>query len=226
MDDERKSYENLRKKYNFEESRSIMGIPEKIKEILFSPSEFFDKVRKEKGILEPLKYYAVLAIFANVIAVLVSFFMKALPFSNPVQLLSRIALNYLFTMAVFVSLSIINHIFAKILNGRGDFASTFGALSYALTPSLILGWILSIISIPFSWLLVSTWTVYLAIIGLSKLHQVSVFRSFFIFFGLEIVLIVLMGVSIVFLSSVYNHEVSGLLQVEIALRNITMPSVP
>lgn len=184
-----------------------MGIFEKAKKVLTNPSTFYDEIKSEKGLWKASGYYAVFLLFQLLASSLLNFlefdifiFVIGLP----------IAFVLSFLQACF-SVGI-TYIFAKILKGKGNLYDTYKALFYAATPGLLLGWI------PYVSILGALWTLYLAVKGISKLHNVSMLRAFGIVIGLPliialIIIIILSALAWTWFSSIFSElssQASGL----------------
>ncbi len=174
-----------------------MELFEKIKQSMLKPNEFFEKIKKEKGIGSAFKYLAILSLVSLVMGVVGLY--TAMPFLIPNE--SYVALlpvvinfmpmilifSYVFGLVVtFVSAGFI-HIIAKLLKTKGAFEDTFKALVYGSTPSLLFSWI------PFVSIIPVIYSLYLTIKGFSKLHSVSMGKAALIIFVIPLVLAVVAG---------------------------------
>ncbi len=160
-----------------------MGIFEKAKKVLTNPSTFYDEIKSEQGLWKASKYYAVLLFVQLLLGALLNFF----EFDIFIFVIGfPIAFILSFLQACF-SVGI-TFIFAKMLKGQGNLYDTYKALFYAATPSLLLGWI------PYVSILGALWTLYLAVKGVSKLHNVSMLRAFGIVIGLPLIIILVIAI--------------------------------
>lgn len=196
--------EELYKKYGKENPTTSMGFLEKVKKVLTSPTEFFEKVKGEEGIGEAFKYYIIFSLIYNIIfGLLVNFGLSGIPIEQmgPFRALG-LALPIAFFIISLISLFIgtaILHAFAKIFGGKGDYSETFKAVVYGATPSLLLGWV------PFIGLILVFYSLYLQIKGISMLHQVSMGRAFLIVFLIPIIIGIIIGV----LAIIFGLAISG-----------------
>lgn len=166
-----------------------MGLTEKVRKVLFTPSEFFERIRAEEDIGEAFKYLAVFL-----------FLQLTISFITYQFNLTDITLSYLIVFYIgvlilqFISIGII-HLFTKLLKGRGNFSSTYKAFIYGSTPLLLLGLIfwININFIRWANIIVSLYSLYLAIKGISKLHEVSMLRAFVIVFILPLLITMIIG---------------------------------
>jgi len=156
-----------------------MEIVEKIKEVLLSSSDFFKKIKEEKGIGKPFIYFAILSLVF--FALMTIPIMAKLPFYQGMTI-EMIPIFYVISLiSIFVSSGII-HLFIKLVGGKGDYQKTFKAMVYSSTPSLLLAWI------PYIGPLFSLWALYLAIKGVSILHDISMGRAFLAVFLIPFIL--------------------------------------
>jgi hypothetical protein len=172
--------ENFRQKYTRSStSYDEMNLTEKIKKVILSPSEFFERIKVEKGVGEAFKYLAILSL-VNLVVGVVSF-MLSIPSLSPLSNFSAFlsfpsapvisVLGIVIPVAVYVgslALSFVEagfvHLFVKLFKGRGDYSATYKAIVYAGTPSILLGWI------PFVGIIFYMYSFYLFLKGISKLH--------------------------------------------------------
>jgi hypothetical protein len=164
----------------------VENLVEKIKKIIFNPNEFFESIKLEAGIMEAFKFFVIVALVYLVFTLILSFISISILFSGLFGvgsfsgLLPGIAgigfpiFSYIAQLvAIFVEAAII-YFFAMLFGGKGDYSATYKALAYAATPFLLAGWI------PFLGIIAALYSFYLAIVGISKLHQVSMGRAFVI----------------------------------------------
>lgn len=197
-----------------------MGLVEKIKKVTLSPSEFFDRIKYEKGVGAAFKYLAILSL-VNLIVGLVGYFlsipslsplgslMALLPFLGNLATLigvGAVVANYISTLIIsFISAGFIC-IFARLLKGKGDYSATYRALTYANTPSLLLGWV------PWVGIIFGLYSFYLGLKGISKLHEVSMGRAFVILFVVPFVIAlviasILAAIAFTYISSLFSGMV-------------------
>ncbi len=160
----------------------VLGILERIRGFLFSPSETFDASR-EDTIGDALKYFIViLAIYAVLSAIIVAlvfslfagmlgtFGMPALPMGAAmgplIAVVAFIAILVGGIIAVFIS-GLWLHIWVYLVGGRNGVGQTIKAVIYGETPSLIIGWI------PVVNVFAMIWTLIVDIIGVRQLHGLS-----------------------------------------------------
>ena len=149
-----------------------MGIVEKIKGFLFSPSETFD-ASKEDTLGDAFKYYIILLLIPALLSAVIAavafslfagFFGRMLPGFMPALLALAGAIGVLIG-------GLWLHIWVYLMGGRKGLTQTFKALMYGATPSLLLGWI------PFINFLASIWSLIVEIIGIRQLHEISTGRA-------------------------------------------------
>ncbi len=76
-------------------------------------------------------------------------------------------LTYLLNVLKFPLIGLIYYVIAKILRGSGSLLDSFKIGIYAVSPTLVFGWI------PYFGLISGFWAGYLYVIGLNKLHGIS-----------------------------------------------------
>jgi hypothetical protein len=160
----------------------IQTLLEKIKKVIFQPNEFFESVKTEVGIMEAFKFFVIVSLVYLVFTIilflakpsmLLGGFLGFGPFSGLFGVIGisiPIFIYISLIVSTFVGAAII-HIVAMLLGGKGDYSATYKALAYAATPSLLAGWI------PFLGILAGLYSFYLAIVGISKLHEVSMGKA-------------------------------------------------
>jgi len=151
-----------------------LTILQKCKQVLVYPSALFEAVKDEEGVGPAFKY---LAVFSLVIAIGSMSFLFFAPLSEYLGVV-----DIMITPIIYVSnllggflLAGWAHIFAKLFRGKGNYSSTYKAIVYANTPSLLFGWI------PLAGVIIILYSIYLTLVGLSKLHKVSMARAVGIF---------------------------------------------
>jgi|GEM_PF-1031778 len=151
-----------------------MSLIEKIKKVLFSPSEFFERIKVEKGIGRAFKYLAILSLI-NLVVEIVSLKYPIPLWHIPAILgIATPIVKYIGRLILSFVGAGLTHLFAKLLKGKGDYSATYKAQIYASTPILLLGWI--------RWvgIIFAIYSFYLSLKGISKLHEVSMIRAFVI----------------------------------------------
>lgn len=161
----------------------------KLKKVLFSPNQFWDDVKGEKGIGEPFRYLVGLLLISGIIFYVVSY-LTISSSGNPVQFGHDIATKFGFPtvsgetvllMLVLISwltglistfvVAGVTHLFVRMFKGTGDYADTYRALVYASTPTALLS------SIPVVGSIATLYGLYLQIYGMSKLHRITTTKA-------------------------------------------------
>jgi hypothetical protein len=211
-------FESLKRKYSGGSTYYYeIRFTEKIKKVILSPSEFFERIKAEKGISEAFKYLAILSL-VNLVVGIVSF-MLSIPFISPLGNLSSFlpllgalstALGIVIPVVIYISSLILSfvgagfiHLFVKLFKGKGDYSNTYKALIYASTPSLLFGWV------PWVGIIFGLYSFYLSLKGISKLHEVSMVRAFIMLIT-PIVVIILAIIAIA--GSLYTYYASQFLK--------------
>jgi len=200
-------YESLYRKYG--KSNPSLSFTEKVKKVMTSPTEFFEKIKGEEGIGEAFKYYIIFSLIYNLLfGTLTVFGLSGVPIEEmgPFAVLGiflPIVSFILSLFSVFIITGII-HVFAMVFGGKGDYSATFKAMAYGATPSLLFGWL------PFVGPIFSIYSLYLQLKGISALHQVSMGRAFLIIFLIPlIIVIILFMLGFFFLSAIFTPSILG-----------------
>jgi len=188
-----------------------MEVLEKAINILTKPDEFFKKAKKD-DLGTALKYYALIALVPAVIVAIMmivlgsAFSMASLfmPWENSEQAALAPALGAFIpalgvgiAIAMYVMIivgSFINaafmHIFVYIVGGRKGYTSTFNAMAYASTPSLLLGWI------PVVNIITGIWALVLEVKGIRTLHEITTGKAILAILLPVIILLGIIGASV------------------------------
>lgn len=163
-----------------------MGFIEKIRTVLLHPSKFFENIKSEKGIVEAFKYTFLL----NLIGLVVNLIGAFPPFSSTVDVVAMgvaVLLYLIGLLGLFVTSGIV-HLFAMLLGGKGKYSTTYKAMAYGDTPSLLLGWI------PFAGFIFYLYALYLSIKGVSILHKISMLRAIVAILALIIIIVIISAI--------------------------------
>lgn len=144
------------------------------------PTEFFDEVRKVKGLGKPFLHVFLVNVISNGVlfligGMLLSIFAGVLSGGIGIGLLWLIAISVyagilLFVIPMLFVYTGLYHLFVKLFDGKGSFEDTFKALAYAASP-LLLGFLIF-----FNYLL-AIYSVILMVIGIQRLHKLSLGRA-------------------------------------------------
>lgn len=161
-------------------------ILEKIKAVLQSPGSFFDSIKSEEGYGPALKYLFVIYLVPSIIV----FIAGMLSSPGKIGEAAFIAvLSEVFGVLVltFISTGLV-HIGIMLVGGKRGIFSTYKALAYGITPYALLQWI------PIVNILALLWAIYLEVMGLSKLHEMSMLRAFIGWLIVPLILLVILTV--------------------------------
>jgi hypothetical protein len=152
------------------------------------PQAFFNSEKTTPGFWPVLRFYLYLNIILAILTPLVNWFhipsdivhagtnaqMGAYTLAPIFEAATGITryfwvgiLTYLGNVLKFPLLGLIYHFFAKILRGTGTLLDSFKVSIYAISPTLLFGWI------PFFGLISGLWAGYLYVIALHELHETS-----------------------------------------------------
>ncbi|MDI6826564.1 MAG: YIP1 family protein [Candidatus Aenigmarchaeota archaeon] len=180
-----------------------MTFIEKVKTASLNPNMFYQRIKAEVGIIEAFKYLIILSIGYTIMSFVSSLFLSYFLFSIfygigypsiiPVYGIfgfgSLIRSGFTFVglmIGPFISAGIM-HLFTKMFGGKNDYSATYKVTVYSSTPTLVIGWI------PYVGWLVSFYSLYLFIKGLSILHDISMSRAFLVILIPIIIVVIIMG---------------------------------
>ncbi|MEA3488578.1 MAG: YIP1 family protein, partial [Euryarchaeota archaeon] len=160
----------------------VLSIVERIKGFLFSPSDTFDNSR-EDTLGDALKYFIVLlAIYAVLLAIIAAVAFSVIvgmmgplgaamvPFGAGTGALAAIGAFIGAIIGGIIGIFIGGlwlHLWVYVVGGRNGFTQTIKAVTYGMTPSLLLGWI------PGVNIIAAIWALIVEIIGIRQLHELS-----------------------------------------------------
>ena len=184
-----------------------MTIIDRIRMVLVEPAKFFNYAKKEKGITRAFWYLASLSLFTSVAGLIVAYFTSSwvqlyisrlinipLPvFDSKIFLIIVAILSYIVGLGLsFVGAGIL-HGWILLWGGKADYTKTYQLSVYSSTAYMVLGWL------PVIGLLARIYDLYLLIIGTTKMHDLSLNRSIWmylipvVFFVIMCVIAVVMG---------------------------------
>ncbi len=179
----------------------ILGFIDTWKAVIKTPSNFFEKMSKTGGYVDPLKFLLICnipsAIFMGLFngAALASILGVATLAIAPLFMLIFTVIAT-FIGAIFVHIGVL--IFAG--KDRSGFEATFGILSYAQAVAVV-SWIPLIGIIP------ALYGIYLGVVGIMKVHQTTGFRAVLAYLGIIFLLGVIVAAVVIF--AIYSSMVSG-----------------
>ena len=193
-----------------------LTILQKCKQVLVHPSALFEAVKDEEGVGPAFKYLAVFSLVLAVGSISYLFFTPlselpmGIPWMNTAEYLGVAAI--MIAPIIYVSNLLGTflgagwlHIFAKLLRGKGNYSATYKAIVYADTPSLLFGWI------PIAGAIISLYSIYLTLVGISKLHEISMARAIGIIIISVAVIIVPVIIIIVLVIGVIGMDLTSFL---------------
>ncbi|MEM5811652.1 MAG: YIP1 family protein [Candidatus Aenigmatarchaeota archaeon] len=193
------TWDDLYKKYG---GRSVnsrryekMSFIEKIKKVILSPTEFFERIKYEEGVMKAFIYFAILSsivvIFVTLtLNLLISSYsgnlLRLLPSLGELVKLVGIMISIIFYITILIGSFIVAglaHLFLKLAGGKGDYSMTYKGIVYASTPILLLGWV------PFVGIIPTIYSFYLNLKGLSVLHSISMKKVFLVVWVIPLVIL-------------------------------------
>lgn len=149
--------------------------------ILLNPSKMYEIARYE-DMNDPFKLYAFTSMIFIVLQSIVFLLIqqeileqvfRALIVSYPLSIaLVMIAIIlYVTILLIPFAYSIFLHAFVKLFRGKHGYTSTYKAVAYSSIPTLLFAWI------PFAIFITMLYSFYLLILGIARLHDISMLRA-------------------------------------------------
>ncbi|MBI2676265.1 MAG: YIP1 family protein [Candidatus Aenigmarchaeota archaeon] len=157
-------------------AKKEMTLLEKAGTVLKDPKGFFDAIKREDGVKNAFIFIAAASLVPTVISILAA----ALGLSQAANAIESLGfLSIYLLIPVFYVLSVllyfvqagILHIFVFMAGGKKGYHSTYKALAYGNLPSTLVSWI------PLIGFIGTLWSLYLVILGISKLHEITMLRA-------------------------------------------------
>ncbi len=150
------------------DKRTYLG---KVLMVLRQPSAFFEEIKQEdyKQTLKFLAITAVVPYFLIFILALLTSFEYVI--RDLLSVASYWLITYFWVIVVILVSTAILHVFAKIFGGKKGIESTLKAVVYGSTLAAYYFWI------PLANFIFGIWSLCLLVVGLSKLHELSIPRS-------------------------------------------------
>ncbi|MBI4010583.1 MAG: YIP1 family protein [Candidatus Aenigmarchaeota archaeon] len=135
---------------------------------VFRPKEFFDYIEEENKAYSSMLYFALLLTLTLPLHfVIIGFIGNDFSLSVFIELLSNLIIGAIFTLILLP----FYHLFVYIFGGRNGIKRSVQILLYGATPTIAVSWI------PIVPLLVVFYSIYVTVIGLKKLHEMSTMRA-------------------------------------------------
>lgn len=190
-----------------------MEIITKIKDILTAPHEFFQRMKKEKGLKKAFVYFAILSLFSTVLGFLFSLLMlpvyqnilasislniPTLQYTSGWVMLNQ-ALSYIIGLLASFVIAGLLHVWILIFGGKARYEKTYQLYAYSSTPSFLFGWI------PILGLIALIYWLVLLIIGTIQVHKINKTKAVLMYvipIGLFFVFLILFwGMAVYFMSA-------------------------
>ncbi|MEM5878184.1 MAG: Yip1 family protein [candidate division WOR-3 bacterium] len=155
------------------------NIFDKISGVLSKPEGFFNYVKNEQGIQNAFLFFALVSLVNLVGNFILSFILPE------AYTITQIISGYIGSLILIFVLALVFHLFLKMFGGKASYEATFRAYAYAMTPTLLFGWI------PFFGVLALLYTIYLVTKGFSIVHEIGMGAAFFAFILPIVILIIL-----------------------------------
>jgi hypothetical protein len=180
-----------------------MKIVDKIKVILFRPTSFFTSLKKEKGVKEAFKYFAIVSLFSAVMTVIVNLLLKDVITTTvgKVPTPGEIFFFYLLGLPLYFLGAGLFHIWIMIFGGRALYSKTYQLSVYTSTPYWLFGWFPLL-----GFIVAAIWDIVLTVIGVQHTHGLSKTRALWMVL-LPLVLFMLLIIFVVGLAAFfYNYS--------------------
>ena len=176
-----------------------VGILQKAKLSITSPSKVFASVKAERNFKEPFVYYAVVSLIYTLLAAVLSLIlMSQIPQYSALLnfvLVGSVISWIIGLITVFITAAI-SHAFVYLLGGKAGYLQTFKSYVYGMTPALLLGWIpyVNIAAALYSWL-------YMLPKGLTILQNMSFGRALaVVLIPIAVIAVLVIAFSVAFIS--------------------------
>lgn len=179
-----------------------------VRSIIFSPGKFFDGAKGQKQITPAFTTYAISVVIGAILLALVQLAVRpsflGIQLEPPAILLNIVLGIIIALVAIFIGSGII-HIFAPHLGGKNGFYRTFNTLAYGLVPAELLAWLVAfhLIAGIVIGILLAIWSTVLLVMGIRRLHEVSLGRAILILIVPAIVIFAILAVFAITLSAVF-----------------------
>jgi hypothetical protein len=162
---------------DFEPDRFFTNFFRTAKAVLLSPKPFYEGMKKEGGLWNPLIFLACCLVFHTLVVVILS--------KNPSLMAQNLSLGLVMP---FVTAGILFFILTRLFKAPGTFEGAFRVNAYAGAVSL-LSWV------PLAGFLLEFYRVYLIIVGLSFAFSTKASRTF-LAVVMTLVIYMLLGIAI------------------------------
>ena len=150
----------------------------RIKQILFSPTEFFKKASSEKGLAKPFKFLAIVSPFYFFLMFSISYLIDSTPFNEFIQtapiglpiwltLFLVIVLMYLLSLGFSFISSLLLFVWLRIFKGKRSYYDAYRLNVYSNTGVYVFGWIPYIGGFAF------IYTLIILIIGTKTMYKLA-----------------------------------------------------
>lgn len=154
----------------------LQGIYQTVRQSLFSPTDFFARLPRTGGLLNPLFYAVIVGTVGSMVGFLWSFALgNSLASTMSLSKGTTIAVALLIPLLIFMGIvigALMLHVSLFLVGGANeDFEATFRVVCYSAAPDLfgvlpILGGLIGLF-----------WKIYITVIGVREVHGISTARS-------------------------------------------------
>lgn len=173
---------------------------ETVKKVLFQPKQFFEEMPLNEGYGGPLIFAATNAAFASLLSISKDLFLGNITQNSITLIIQFLTVLVMAVISLFIAYGLI-HIILKLVGAKKNFEATFRVGAY-LSAFWLLTWI------PYLWILIAIYVLYLEIVTFAKIHEISTSRSFFAVMLIPAILLILTimaaGLSYIWISGLQN----------------------
>ena len=167
-----------------------MGFIEKAKMILFNPKGFFNIMPLTGGYKDPIIFFTIILVIVTVFTSLINIIDSDTLLSGLMALAISPVIVLIIVIPFIFILALIYHLLLKIVGGNGTYESTFRVMAYSSVPALF-SWI------PFVGGIIGFYQLYIALVGYSKVHNISALRALIALLIPIIILIIILIILVV-----------------------------
>lgn len=200
----------------------------KSKKVLVTPKDFFNSIKKEKGLWKPLKYLILFLLLTQLFLVFHYFenVLGMFEINIDLSLTNYIIMYLVTTIMVFVISFIrpaITNVFIRMFSDENKLEDTYKAMIYGLTPDYLATpffvitmifisatvwlenpfWMVLFIISSLITLVAAGYTLYLRVYGVANLHKISWIVAFLCIYVFPVILIIILEVAV--LGALYSY---------------------
>ncbi|MBI4018805.1 MAG: YIP1 family protein [Candidatus Aenigmarchaeota archaeon] len=157
---------------------ATFSLLERIKTVLTNPEKFFNSVKREEALGQPVKYLIITSLVSTIASIILINIAADMVSYNPTYQMflggmGAMAIVLLWILGILLSFvgAAVMHVFVYLFGGRNGYTETYKATAYGSTAKNLFGWV------PYIGFLAGLYSLYLTIKGLSVLQNISMGRA-------------------------------------------------